>query len=369
MERPLFPCLSLDGQEWMAYSGNCQGKVLLAWSDGFLVQGLLDPARPVVLKRSSKSTNEISFESNTPKQILVNRGLTMVKVSEEYLSKVMKEISTTDLRNSLLSSFLGIDYPLIFNTVEEWKSHLKNHGSLKYLAQEMASYFGLREGKVLALGNKEAPSNDEELFGLQAFASKDGYFWHKTKVAINIGNGKDIVLFSDFDQRLQLKQIKIIQYMFDLYLETSAKINHQVNYYWSIEYIMRSNRLLMLEGETKDISIIKDYYRHGHSQDPIFELDLSRVKGLKRASFNYEDIFKYKVFWIDNISQMTAPDADELCRILRKYQGKIVLSDRNPLHLINLSLFPAELRAKLDNVPQIHACHFVDKLAPGVKVG
>ena len=258
---------------------------------------------------------------------------------------------------------------MIFNTVDEWKSNLKNKGSLRFLAQEVSSFFGLREGKILSLGTKQKPENDEELFGMQAFIAKEGYFWHKTKVAINVGNGKDIAVFSDFDQRLQLKQIKIIQYMFDLYLETSAKSIHSVNYYWSIEYLMRSNHIIMLEGENKEISTIKDYYRKGHSQDPIFELDLSRVKSLKGSSFNYEEILKYKVFWIDNISQMTSTDADELCRILRKYQGKIVLSDRNPLHLINLSLFPAELRKKLDNVPQIYACHYVVNLDAGAKAG
>jgi len=369
LQRQAFQCLSLENLEWVAYSGNCQGKVLIAWKDGFLVQGLLDPARPVTLKRSANSPNEISFQSPTPKQILVSRGLTLVKVSDDYIEKVMAEISSQDLRNSLLSSFLGIDYPMIFNTVDEWKSNLKNKGSLRFLAQEVSSFFGLREGKILSLGTKQKPENDEELFGMQAFIAKEGYFWHKTKVAINVGNGKDIAVFSDFDQRLQLKQIKIIQYMFDLYLETSAKSIHSVNYYWSIEYLMRSNHIIMLEGENKEISTIKDYYRKGHSQDPIFELDLSRVKSLKGSSFNYEEILKYKVFWIDNISQMTSTDADELCRILRKYQGKIVLSDRNPLHLINLSLFPAELRKKLDNVPQIYACHYVVNLDAGAKAG
>ena len=105
LQRQAFQCLSLENLEWVAYSGNCQGKVLIAWKDGFLVQGLLDPARPVTLKRSANSPNEISFQSPTPKQILVSRGLTLVKVSDDYIEKVMAEISSQDLRNSLLSSF------------------------------------------------------------------------------------------------------------------------------------------------------------------------------------------------------------------------------------------------------------------------
>lgn len=355
------PCLSLEDLNWQAVSGNSRGKVLLVWKDGILVEGLLDPARPVFLKKSTEGIVEIDIGSQIQKQIMLNKNLTLVKSKENCLAAVSAHLSEAELKSSLFTSFLTFMHPLIFNSFENWKQEVTQRFNLRTIVSEICSFYGLREGRIYSFANQRDPENKDEVFAIQSMLAQDGYFWQRNQVAISALNGRDVAVFIDHDQILELKMIKIIQHILSISAPVLEDTPSRPTHSWSIDHLLSSNRIIMLEGEKSDIIPLKVYCKKKMANDSMLELDLNKIVSLKNASFDYEEVLKYKYFWIDNISKMRAHDADELCRIFRKYNGHIILSDTSPLHLINLSLFPAELRWQLEEVPQIHARSYLIK--------
>lgn len=347
--------LSIENLDWMAVSGNSKGRILLVWSHGILVEGVLDPARGVSIKRKIDSPIEIDLGPQIQKQIMMNKGLTIVKTQIDCIELFSKHLNELELKSSLFSTFLSFYHPLIFATFDDWKDKAKEKYPMRSFVQDICSFYGLREFKLYQFPESKLPETEEELFAYQALLTEEGHFWQKGQVAISSKNKKDVAVFIDHDQALDLKTIKIIQYLISYVSHTSGDSLLNRDQEYSLLHLLKSNRILMLEGEPIDIVPIKNFCKKFVAKDSLFELDLKKLKGIGQSSFNYEDVMKYKFIWIDNISQMTSYDADELCRVFRKYQGHIILSDQRPLHLLNLSLFPAELRWTLEDVQQIHA--------------